>query len=84
MVSLTELDAWINKCVHDVGKQLPKQCEDGEHQRQGHDGRVITADDGKEEQLTHARPVKNLLQDDGATEQAWPLTVDFFKAQLGS
>ena len=70
MVTLLISDARIDDGVQDVGQQLAEQRQDAEHERQAHDRVVVALADGFEEQPAHAGPAENLLEDDGAAQQA--------------
>src|SRR5690349_4036082 len=67
--SLVKTHSRIDDGVENIGYQLTDQREDGKHQYQTHQHRIIAHPDRLEEQLTHPGPAEDLFQNDAAAKE---------------
>src|SRR5712691_9588654 len=68
-VSLPIADPRVSVCIQDVGEQVAQQDQRGRHQDDAHQEWIVPPVDGPYRQPAHARPLEDLLGDDGSAEQ---------------
>src|SRR5262245_34950379 len=62
-------DTRIHHGVQQVRKQVSNHDEDREHHRQAHDDGIVPLSQRVEEQVAHARPTEDALENHAATKQ---------------
>src|SRR5215470_19292123 len=63
-------DAWVKPAIDDVGQQVEKNDETGEHERYRHDDGRVIGKDRADQKRTDPGNSENLVGDDGAAKHA--------------